>query len=66
MGGRINVLEIPNHLGVNIEVIEKSLENIVKKSKVTLINGQLIAPSYLDFIMEELYESVSERGQIIL
>jgi hypothetical protein len=39
MGGRINVLEIPNHLGVNIEVIEKSLENIVKKSKVTLING---------------------------
>jgi hypothetical protein len=39
MGGRLNILEIPNHLGVGIEVIEKSLDNIIKKQKVTLING---------------------------
>ena len=38
-GGRINILEIPNHIGVNIEIIEKTMDSFVKKNKVTLING---------------------------
>jgi hypothetical protein len=38
-GGRINILEIPSHIGVNIEIIEKTMETFVKKNKVTLING---------------------------
>ena len=44
MGGRINILDIPNHINVNIEVVEKSIDTLVKKSSINLINGQLISP----------------------
>lgn len=48
MGGRINILEIPNYLGIGIEVIEKAMDSIVKKSKMALINGQIISGYYSD------------------
>ena len=66
MGGRINTLDIPNYLGVNIEVVDRSLDNLTKKSKINLINGQLISSQYLDLIMEELYELISDKGQVFL
>lgn len=47
-GGRLNILEIPNHLGVNIDVIEKTIEQISRRGKIELINGQLISDLYID------------------
>eukprot|EP00347_Sterkiella_histriomuscorum_P011179 403373446 len=65
-GGRLNILEIPNHIGIGIDVIEKSIENIVKRSKINLINGQLISDIYIDQMMEEVYEMLSERGILVM
>ena len=65
-GGRLNILEIPNHLGVGIDVIEKSIESVVKRSKINLINGQLISDIYIDQMMEEIYEMLSEKGIIVM
>ena len=56
MGGRINTLEIPHHVNVNMEIVDRAIENITKKSKVNLINGQLISSFYVDTILEELNE----------
>lgn len=39
MGSRLNILEIPKHLGVGIEVVERQMDTFTKKNKVTLING---------------------------
>ncbi len=49
-----------------MDVIERSIDNITRKSKVTLINGQLISDTYMDQIMEEIYELVSERGSLLI
>ena len=38
-GGRMNILEIPNHLNVSIEIIERTMDTFVKRNRVTLING---------------------------
>jgi hypothetical protein len=65
-GGRINIIEIPKYLGINYEVIEKSMDNFVKNNKVSLINGQLISKYYIDSIMEELYELVTDSGIVFL
>lgn len=59
-GGRINILEIPAHLGIGLEVIERAMDNYVKRNKVSLINGQLISNLYVEQMMEELYELVSD------
>lgn len=32
MGGRINILEIPKHLGVGVEVVESQMESFMKKN----------------------------------
>ena len=66
MGGRINIVDVPNHLGVNIEIVERSVDTIVKRHKIQFINGQLLSEIYLDLIMEELYEQVSDKGQVFL
>ncbi len=42
-GGRINILELPLHIGVNIEIIERAMDTFVKKNRVTLINNHLIS-----------------------
>ena len=65
-GGRLNILEIPNYIGVNIEIIEKSMDTFVKRNRVSLINGQLIAENYIDQMMEEVYEMVTEKGMLVL
>ncbi|CDW88324.1 UNKNOWN [Stylonychia lemnae] len=65
-GGRLSVLEIPSHLGVNIDVVERSVDQIVKKNKLNLINGQLISEIYIDLIMEEVYEMLSDKGLLVL
>jgi len=62
----MNILEIPNHLNVSIDIIERTMDTFVKRNRVTLINGQLISDLYVDQMMEELYELVNEKGQVIL
>lgn len=47
-GGRINILELPQHIGVNIEIIERAMDTYVKRNRVTLINNQLISAQYID------------------
>ena len=59
-GGRINILEIPNHLGVNIEIIERAMDVVCKKNKIALVNGQLISSVYVEQFMQEVYEMVQE------
>lgn len=40
-GGRININEIPQHINVNYDIIERCMDPMVRKSqgKITLING---------------------------
>ena len=64
-GGRINILEIPNHLGVNIEIIERAMDVVCKKNKIALVNGQLISSVYVEQLMQEVYEMVQEQGQVM-
>jgi hypothetical protein len=43
-----------------VEIVERAIDTFVKKNKVTLISGQLISAQYIDQIMEELYELLSD------
>jgi len=47
-GGRISINELPDHLGVKLETIERAMESFVKRQNVTLINGQLISNQYAE------------------
>ena len=47
-GGRVNVLDIPQYLGVNVEIVERAMDTFVKKNRVTLVNGALISSAYQD------------------
>ena len=38
-GGRLSIMDLPDHIGVKIETIERSMDQFVKRNKVTLING---------------------------
>lgn len=42
-GGRVNVLEIPEMIGVSSDIVERALDQFVKKNKVTVSNGHLIS-----------------------
>lgn len=66
-GGRINILELPQHIGVNIEIIERAMDTFVKRNRVTLINNHLISGQYIDQLMEEISEMlVSDSGQLMI
>lgn len=62
----MNILEIPHHLGVGIDVVERAIDVIVKRNRINLINGQLISDTYIESMMEEVYEMLSERGLLVL
>lgn len=47
-GGRINVVDIPNHLNVSVDVIQQHLSGVQNKYKIQHINGQLISSGYID------------------
>jgi E3 UFM1-protein ligase 1 len=66
-GGRINILELPQHIGVNIEIIERAMDTFVKRNRVTLINNHLISAQYIDQLMEEINEMlVADSGQLMI
>lgn len=60
-GGRLLIADLPGHLNVHADIAEKSAEQYVKKNKgVSLINGHLISRAYVDAIIEEVYEMLSD------
>jgi len=60
------VIDIPHHLNVSLEVIERHLDSVTKRYKVSYVNGQLISGMFIDQVMEEIYEMLEEGGQLYL
>jgi len=65
-GGRMSLKDMPSHIGVGIEVVERAAETLAAKGHGQLINFSLITPLYLDFLMEEVYDDVSDQGRVPL
>ena len=65
-GGRVNILELPAHIGVNLDIIERAMDSFLKRNKVALVNGQLISQLYLDQLLEEVCELLADAGQVLL
>lgn len=62
----MNVLEIPEMIGVSSDVVDRALDLFVKKNKVTVSNGHLIASQYVDSLMEEVNEMLTESGMLMV
>lgn len=64
-GGRINIIEIPNRIGISYESIDARLEEFLKKEKtIQIVNRELITDQYLDSIAMEINQSLQDLGQI--
>lgn len=66
-GGRINLVDIPQILNVDLPHIEKAANELVKKDgEFMLIAGEIIASYYMDDLAVEIDEVLAEQGSIEL
>ena len=61
--GRINIVDLPQLLGVNIEHIEKIIAGM-NDSAFVIVEGTLLSSVYIDGLAEEINSSLQEIGQI--
>mmetsp|Transcript_32904 Transcript_32904/g.57519 ORF Transcript_32904/g.57519 Transcript_32904/m.57519 type:complete len:634 (+) Transcript_32904:36-1937(+) len=65
--GRIQVLELPKLLGFNLDQVEKTAFALVDKDpQLFLVDGQLMAASYLDSLAEEADAMLRNAGMLPL
>ncbi|PRP85355.1 E3 UFM1-protein ligase 1-like [Planoprotostelium fungivorum] len=65
--GRINVTELVPLLNMDLDPIEKKVEQIVRNNNgLQLLEGEIITQTYLDNIALELNEMLQERGSITM
>jgi len=65
--GRLNVIDLQPLLNVDLNHIQRKVDEIVKKNKqLQLVDGELIANYYLDNIAEEMNESLQGMKEIYL
>ncbi|XP_015771489.1 PREDICTED: E3 UFM1-protein ligase 1 homolog [Acropora digitifera] len=64
-GGRINVVDLQQLIGVDFSHVEKKVIEMVKhSSSLKLIQGDLIDKNYLDQVAEDINDFLQESGQI--
>ncbi|XP_037777048.1 E3 UFM1-protein ligase 1 homolog [Penaeus monodon] len=63
-GGRVNLTELVNVLGVDLSIIEKRAAALANRqsSKTYLVLGNLVSKHYLDTIAEEINERLMQAG----
>jgi len=62
-GGRLNVIELPNEVGVAIEHCESRLEHICKAdSSLRRLHGDLLSNQYIQTVVQEIEEDLAECG----
>ncbi|CAE8638056.1 unnamed protein product [Polarella glacialis] len=64
-GGRLNVTELPNELGVGIEHCEVRVEQMRKRdSSLCKIHSELLSQQYLQAVAQEIEENLEEAGSV--
>ncbi|KAL3280113.1 hypothetical protein HHI36_017619 [Cryptolaemus montrouzieri] len=64
-GGRINLVDLAKIIGVDLAYINAHLNTVLKNQKgLHLILGQLIDSSYINKVVTEINEKLSQQGQI--
>eukprot|EP00177_Eucheuma_denticulatum_P006333 GFKZ01011545.1.p1 GENE.GFKZ01011545.1~~GFKZ01011545.1.p1 ORF type:complete len:804 (+),score=141.73 GFKZ01011545.1:221-2632(+) len=63
-GGRVNVIDLPDALNVDLSHIEKSIDEIIDPPSVRLIRGELLTDYFLTSVAEEINDHLtsSEKG----
>ena len=60
---RVTTFELASYLELPIAVIEKKVDDLIKKNKnYLLIDGKIMTKEYLDKITEEINEEVNKQG----
>ncbi|XP_071819369.1 E3 UFM1-protein ligase 1-like isoform X2 [Apostichopus japonicus] len=66
-GGRVNLVDLQQTIGIELSQIETKAAEIVRSDQsVSLVLGQLIDDSYLDHLAEEINEQLQENGQVTI
>eukprot|EP00929_Paragymnodinium_shiwhaense_P095449 TRINITY_DN56588_c0_g1_i1.p1 TRINITY_DN56588_c0_g1~~TRINITY_DN56588_c0_g1_i1.p1 ORF type:complete len:715 (+),score=158.72 TRINITY_DN56588_c0_g1_i1:191-2335(+) len=61
-GGRISIAELPNEIGVAPEHCEARAELLCKGGGLTKMHGELLAPTYVCTVAEEIEDSLRQEG----
>ena len=60
---RVTTFELSSYLELPISIIEKKVDDLIKKNKnYLLIDGKIMTKEYLDKITEEINEEVNKQG----
>jgi len=63
--GRVNLIELPAVLGINIEYIERhSAFLLTYRKDLEIVDGQLISQGYMDVLAQEVDDLVALAGQV--
>jgi NAD-specific glutamate dehydrogenase len=63
MGGRVQLIDLPPLLNVDLKAVEERIYDLVKRSrgKMTLTQeGEIISASYLSLVAQEINETVQQ------
>lgn len=63
-GGRVNVIDLPDALDVDLSHIQKAIDEIINPPSVRLIRGEILTDYYLTSIAEDINDHLisSEKG----
>mmetsp|Transcript_5391 Transcript_5391/g.16083 ORF Transcript_5391/g.16083 Transcript_5391/m.16083 type:complete len:704 (+) Transcript_5391:333-2444(+) len=67
-GGRVNIVDIANLIGVDLHHVETELSQFLEQNKSTarMIQGEIITDEYYDATAEEISETLSRSGDGIV
>ena len=64
--GRMNLIDIASYIGVGIEVVEQSIDDLCYEGKGKKLNSSYITPKFIDCFLEELGQLVVDLGKVSL
>ena len=62
----MDLKDIPQHLGVGLEVIQGTVDQLCKEKVGQLVNDTFITPKYVKTIVEEIHDLIQDKGIIEL
>lgn len=60
--GRMALLDMPHHLGVDYDVVLQKVQHLVTEGAGQLINDFFVTPAYLTRMVEEVHDLVQSKG----
>ena len=62
----MDLKDMPSHLGVGIEVVVGTVDQLVKEGVGVLINDSFITPKYISMMLDEIHDLVADKGIVEL